>query len=544
MLRRSRGVRIWALLLVSGLFLVPPGVAYADNDGEEGSTHGLPYMRMGVGTRALGMGGAYVAAGTDPAVGYWNPGALGWVCGTQVAGMHALGMSDDRRMSYLGASHHFGWGALGIGLVTAGMKDIEERDPQGNFLGDFDFGDLGVMFHGAYATEYVTFGGTFKYLHQGLDADVPGDDAANGIGFDFGVGLQPLEWMRLGLALRDVATEIGDDEDANKVPLNLRGGFSLMPLTGFTFALDLDHVEDEDDLKFHTGAEYAFPMSEDLGGAIRLGLNDGKLTAGVGVQVKFIEFDYAFVEEPQDFMNESHRVGLTLRFGEECEPFEYAPQVSGDADLDGIPDRMDACPQKAEDFDGFEDEDGCPEADNDGDGLPDVDDDCPGRAEDFDGFEDADGCPEADNDGDGILDVDDKCPSAAETFNQIDDEDGCPDSGKDLVCPMLNVNFKYDTVEFVGTDPIPALDEIAETLKSYPAMRVKITGHTDNHGSDAYNQDLSVRRAQAIKDYLVKRGVDPSRLTTEGRGESQPIDTNDTEQGRFRNRRIEFEVLD
>ncbi len=542
MLRRSRGVVFWALLLVSGLSLVPLGVAYAD-DGTDGSTHAVPFMRMGVGTRALGMGGAYVAAGNDATAGYWNPAALGWACGTQIAGMYALGMAEDRQMSNLAISHRFGWGALGLGLVTAGMDDIAQRDTGGEFLGDFDYSDLGVMLHGAYATEYVTFGATVKYLHQGLDADVPGDDSADGVGFDLGLGVQPLEWMRLGLALRDLATEVGSDEDANDVPLNLRGGVSIMPLAGFTFAFDLDHVEDEEDLKFHTGAEYAFPMSEDFGGALRLGLNDGELTAGVGLQVKFIEFNYAFIEEPQDFMNESHRVGVTLRFGQECEPFEYEPRV-GDADLDGIPDRVDNCPHAAEDFDGFEDEDGCPDADNDKDGILDVNDDCPSRAEDFDGYQDDDGCPDVDNDGDGIMDVDDKCPNAAETFNRFEDTDGCPDETKSLICPMLNINFKYDSTEFQSADPIQALDEMAEVLKAHPELRVNIVGHTDNHGSDAYNQSLSERRAEAIKAYLVKRGVEGGRLTTEGRGESQPIVPNDTDENRLRNRRTEFEVLD
>ncbi|MCK4414284.1 MAG: OmpA family protein [Candidatus Eisenbacteria sp.] len=532
----------WALLLVLGLFLVPPGVAFAGADNEDSSNHAIPFMRMGVGTRALGMGGAYVAAGSDATVGYWNPGALGWSCGTQVSAMYALGMSDDRNMSYLGASHHTGWGALGLSLLTAGMKDIEQRDTQGAFLGDFDYSDLAVMLHGAYAMDYVTFGATIKYLHQGLDADVAGDDGVDGYGFDFGIGIQPLEWVRFGVALRDVATEIGGDEDANVAPMNLRGGFALMPLQGFTFALDFDHVEDEDDLKFHAGTEYAFPMGEDFGGALRLGLNDGALTAGVGVAVRFVEFNYAFIEEPQDFMDESHRVGVTLRFGEDCEGFDYEPRMK-DSDLDGIPDKMDACPHAAEDFDGFEDQDGCPDVDNDGDGIPDVDDDCPGRAEDFDGFQDMDGCPDIDNDGDGILDRDDKCPNAAETFNRFEDTDGCPDEAP-IEFPMLNINFKFNSAEFMGTDPIPALERIAEVLRESPDVRVRIEGHTDSVGGEEYNTGLSLRRAEAVRDYLVEKGIGAERLMAEGLGEGHPVASNDSEQGRYRNRRIEFKVLD
>ncbi|WP_428261769.1 OmpA family protein [Haliangium sp.] len=105
----------------------------------------------------------------------------------------------------------------------------------------------------------------------------------------------------------------------------------------------------------------------------------------------------------------------------------YAP----DDDGDGIPDAEDGCPLEAEDKDGFEDQDGCPDLDNDGDGVPDADDGAPDQREDPDGYEDDDGVPDPDNDGDGIADEDDECPLEAETVNDIRDEDGCPDDFPD-----------------------------------------------------------------------------------------------------------------
>jgi len=102
-----------------------------------------------------------------------------------------------------------------------------------------------------------------------------------------------------------------------------------------------------------------------------------------------------------------------------------------DNDRDQIPDTTDRCPEEPEDTDGFEDEDGCPDEDNDRDQIPDTTDRCPDEAEDHDLFEDEDGCPELDNDGDGILDVDDTCPEAAETHNGFEDEDGCPEPDDD-----------------------------------------------------------------------------------------------------------------
>jgi len=98
-----------------------------------------------------------------------------------------------------------------------------------------------------------------------------------------------------------------------------------------------------------------------------------------------------------------------------------------DNDKDGILDINDGCPNSKEDIDGFQDQDGCPDVDNDGDGILDINDKCPNKKEDIDGFQDKDGCPDIDNDNDGILDVDDKCPNKAEVFNGYKDKDGCPD---------------------------------------------------------------------------------------------------------------------
>lgn len=99
-----------------------------------------------------------------------------------------------------------------------------------------------------------------------------------------------------------------------------------------------------------------------------------------------------------------------------------------DDDNDALANERDKCPLQAEDYDGFEDTDGCPELDNDSDGVPDVSDKCPIDDEDRDGFEDGDGCPDPDNDGDGIMDAVDKCPTQPETKNGVDDDDGCPDA--------------------------------------------------------------------------------------------------------------------
>jgi OmpA-OmpF porin, OOP family len=220
----------------------------------------------------------------------------------------------------------------------------------------------------------------------------------------------------------------------------------------------------------------------------------------------------------------------------------------GDRDGDGILDEVDQCPDDPEDYDGFQDSDGCPDPDNDGDGILDVDDLCPDDPEDFDGFEDEDGCPDPDNDKDGILDVDDKCPNEPENFNGYQDEDGCPDKGRVIVTDtkieiLDKIYFEYDKA-VIKRESHGILDAVAATLEGNPDIRlIEIQGHTDSRGSDSYNLDLSNRRAASVKQYLVDKGIDASRLRSQGYGESQPLVRQNNEAAWAKNRRVEFLIL-
>ena len=219
-----------------------------------------------------------------------------------------------------------------------------------------------------------------------------------------------------------------------------------------------------------------------------------------------------------------------------------------DRDGDGILDNVDKCPDDPEDFDQFEDEDGCPDPDNDQDGILDVDDLCPNDPEDKDGFEDEDGCPDLDNDKDRILDKDDKCPNEPETYNGTDDEDGCPDRGRvvvtDTAIEILDmVYFEYNKA-IIKSQSFPILDAVAATLQGNPSIQlIEVQGHTDERGNDAYNLDLSDRRAAAVKKYLIDKGVDEKRLESQGYGETQPIDRNHNEAAWAKNRRVAFLIL-
>ncbi len=257
---------------------------------------------------------------------------------------------------------------------------------------------------------------------------------------------------------------------------------------------------------------------------------------------------------------------------------ELTPPPPPDTDGDGIVDERDACPSEPEDMDGFEDEDGCPDLDNDQDGVPDAEDKCPdepGVAEfdgcappdaDSDGVPDAEdacpeeagpaelaGCPDADGDGvadindacadvpglaehDGCLDSDgdgladhiDQCPDEAETFNGVDDEDGCPDGDATVLLTQTEVKITQQVFFDTGAASIQErsfllLDTVATVLQRYPQIEaLRVEGHTDDVGDDAKNLALSQARAQAVKDYLISKGVASERLTSEGYGEAQP----------------------
>ena len=273
-----------------------------------------------------------------------------------------------------------------------------------------------------------------------------------------------------------------------------------------------------------------------------------------------------------------------------------------DNDGDGVFDSADKCPDEKEDVDGVEDADGCVDPDNDGDGVVDISDRCPNQPgvaaeggcplqdRDKDGVADRldacpdvaglpslGGCPDSDGDGitdsqdrcpaqagsaqhrgcadrdnDGLADPDDKCPTEPETVNNFEDDDGCAD----VPPPVLkNVQVSGGKINLQGkvmfesamstlrSDSYPLLDEVATLLLSSPKIqRVRIEGHTDSSGRDEVNMELSIGRADAVRAYLIQKGVAAGRLVAQGFGETQPIADNSTPEGREENRRVVFVI--
>ena len=359
--------------------------------------------------------------------------------------------------------------------------------------------------------------------------------------------------------------------------------------------------------------------------------------AGLGAEFSIIEglsigpfakFMF-FGQRPQDLGPHSLLMfGLSFTIG--------APQTTprdADYDGDGIKGDDDKCVDEAEDKDGFEDADGCPDKDNDKDGLEDDKDQCKDKAEDKDTIVDDDGCPETDADADAVLDEKDKCPTVngSPTNNGCPDKDkdgdgvldsvdgcpdvkgvpenkGCPDTDTDEDgtvdrldnCktekgPASNKGCPYPDTDKDGTadnldncinEPGPVdnqgcpaavkqlvvitpeklvikdkvyfdtgkatiqprsfklLDQIASILTAHTEItELQVEGHTDNTGDAAFNRTLSANRAQAVVDYLVKKGLAASRLKPVGFGPDRPADDNATAKGKENNRRVEFNIL-
>ncbi|MCB9191043.1 MAG: OmpA family protein [Flavobacteriales bacterium] len=223
---------------------------------------------------------------------------------------------------------------------------------------------------------------------------------------------------------------------------------------------------------------------------------------------------------------------------DECDtipgPEENSGCPWGDRDGDGVLDNVDKCPDEA----GPAENNGCPWGDRDGDGVLDNEDRCP----DVPGPADNNGCPYQDSDGDGVIDLEDDCPRT-------------PGPAENKGCPVIEeeeqevLNTAFENLEFeTGSDVIAAssyesLDELAALLIKKPEYRLRISGHTDNVGSESSNMTLSEKRSKSVAKYLNNKGVDTSNFIVEWFGESKPIYPNDTKEGRQKNRRVEMEVV-
>lgn len=218
----------------------------------------------------------------------------------------------------------------------------------------------------------------------------------------------------------------------------------------------------------------------------------------------------------------------------ECaqETIEIIIEENKDSDNDGIINKNDDCPEEK----GPAENKGCPLPDSDNDGVPNATDACP----EVKGPAENNGCPYPDRDQDGVPDASDNCPDVAGSA----EFEGCPDT-KNKITALLNENpfvfFEIDRA-VLSKEAKDFLDQIAGHLSPSAQVGIKIIGHASSEGSSSYNQILSEKRAQSVADYLIEKGVKNTQLNISGKGETQPLESNTTEQGRSKNRRVELKL--
>lgn len=412
-------------------------------------------------------------------------------------------------------------------------------------------------------------------------------------GLRFGYFATPLTSVELSIqrlsADTDLDTALGlpeEDFDVNSARLNvlwnLLAGKSFRPF--FTAGMGAERIDAGDlgksnDLGFNAGLGLRWFLGNSFG--VRL---DGRAVVvdadDLGRQVNIegaLGLLWAFGgAAPSDSDND----GVTDR-RDKCPDTPAGATVDErgcpiDSDGDGVPDGIDRCADTPKGTP--VDEKGCPR-DSDGDGVGDGQDACPntpagatvdarGCPTDGDGdrvFDGLDACPDTprgatvdsrgcplDSDRDGVPDGLDRCPDTPAGAEV--DSDGCPTEPKEpKAAPLFEQGRKTLVLEGVNfatskadltPDSSGVLDRVSASLKDWPEVRVEIGGHTDSTGGDAFNLDLSRRRAAAVKDYLVAKGIDSSRLASKGYGETKPIADNRTKEGRAKNRRVELTRLD
>jgi len=221
------------------------------------------------------------------------------------------------------------------------------------------------------------------------------------------------------------------------------------------------------------------------------------------------------------------------------------PPPPADRDGDGIPDSEDACPDTAG-VSGAASINGCP-ADSDGDSVPDKDDACPQVAGLKTGDPLTNGCPDPDRDKDGVPNEQDACPDEPGKVSNIATKNGCPQAfvSQGQIRILDQVKFRTAKAEIERGESEETLTAVQKILTDHPEIKhVRVEGYTDSSGRLELNKKLSASRAAAVAKWLVKHGIDKSRLESVGLGPESPIDTNETAEGRAANRRVEFHIVE
>jgi outer membrane protein OmpA-like peptidoglycan-associated protein len=438
--------------------------------------------------------------------------------------------------------------------------------PSSASLGDIRLG-VDARLIGEFGDPFTAAIGVQVHLPTGKQADYTGDGKVRVVPRLLGAGeVGPFAYAaKLGLQYRALDTTFANGPVGTEVAFAAAAGLRtadknllLGPeLYGSTVVSNGDAVFKKlsTPLEIIFGAHYTFASDFRAGLGVGPGLTRGFGTPEVRVLASF-EYVPAIPPPPAPPSDRDHDGIIdsedacpdTPGVKTDDPKTNGCPPAPSDRDKDGIVDSEDACP----DTPGVKTDDpktnGCPPppADRDHDGVPDTEDACP----DTPGVKTDDpktnGCPPPppDRDKDGIPDPEDACPDVPGPKNEDPKKNGCPEARIEAGEIKILQQVKFKTGSAVI---LPESDSILTAVMNIfnehaEIKKVRVEGHTDNRGGAAMNLGLSSRRAASVATWLIKHGVDKSRLTSKGFGLTKPIDSNATEEGRQNNRRVEFHI--
>jgi hypothetical protein len=288
----------------------------------------LSWARMGVGARVIAMGEAGSTVTSDVASGYWNPAGLMRMKDFEVGTMINVAMDNDRSHNYAALGQRFGFGALAFSWVNARVSDIDGYDDNGNPTGTFADDEHSFALSYANSIGKFSFGFTPKFYLSTMDGETE-----SGYGVDAGAKLDLNQYLEIGVMGRDVYGKFGESE----IPYQISAGLAAYPFAGVTLAADAK-LEKDENVTFCFGAEYWTSIASDpeadsklsvvsvkeqssweetlstLQTGIRLGYNQGRLSAGTGIRMRNFQLDYVFRYNDHEVFGNDHILSLTLRF--------------------------------------------------------------------------------------------------------------------------------------------------------------------------------------------------------------------------------------
>jgi hypothetical protein len=305
---------------ITFLILISVSFAYSKDYAGDAAV----YLRMGLGARAFGMGGAFVGLADDGTAAYWNPAGLIQLEKPEASVMYSA-LSLDRKYNFLNYAKQLSEdSAAAFSIINFGVDKIEERDINRRYLGEFTDSENTLFISYAKGFKKVAYGGNLKILYQSMNPRA-GKKSGEGWGLDAAVLTNPTENIYLGLIIQDIGSYLKwDTGHSDKLPLDIRGGLCVKLLDKkLNLCADIEKIDERDNVKAHLGAEYL--MGDRF--AIRAGLNSKDPTAGcslnlpisgavLGLHYAFSPDTFTAFDGDEGFAGDkyNHRVSLAISF--------------------------------------------------------------------------------------------------------------------------------------------------------------------------------------------------------------------------------------